>query len=78
MTFQHQAGTLFLTLKHPDDIRSPRFHLFDDYIKTHPFEKLGKEKSYLPLTASSPLPPHTRDSDEILSEPDEFLSLNLF
>jgi hypothetical protein len=77
MTFQHQAWTFFLTLKNPYNIRSPWFHLFDDHIEPHLFKKMGEEESYLLLTPSSSLLPDARDSDEILSQLDELLSLNL-
>jgi len=78
MTFKHQAWTFLLTLEHSDDIGSPRFHLFDDHIEPHLFEKVGEEVSYFHLTPSTSLSPDARDLDEILSELDEFLSLNLF
>jgi hypothetical protein len=57
-----------LTLEHPDDIRSPWFHLFDDHIQPHLFEKMREEESYFFLTPSASLPPDARDSDKILSQ----------
>jgi hypothetical protein len=77
MAFEHQARTFFLALEHPDDIRSSWFRLFDDHIEPHLFEKVGEEVSDFHLTPSTSLSPDARDSDEILNEPDELLSLNL-
>jgi chemotaxis regulatin CheY-phosphate phosphatase CheZ len=78
MALKHQAWPLFLALKHAYDIRRSWFHFFDDHIESHLFKKMGKKKSDFLFTPSTPLASHARDSDEILSEVDEFLSLNLF
>jgi hypothetical protein len=78
MAFKHEAWAFTLTLKHTDDIRSTRFHLLHDYIKSHLLQKMGKKNGHLLLVSPFTLSPDTWNPDEILCELDEFFFLDSF
>jgi hypothetical protein len=76
MTFEHQAGTFFSSLKDGDHIRRSRLHLFHNHVEAHFFQKVGEKKSHLffTLTRAS----HARNPDQILRELDQLVSLDFF